>query len=59
MKHKAIFTSCFGEKVIDKKTSPEFMELFSQSVLLSLLNENFINEVEFDICMDEIKNAHY
>lgn len=59
MKHKAIFTACSGEKAIDKRTSTEFLELFSQGVILSLLNENFINEVECDICMDKIKTVRY
>lgn len=56
MQNKAVFTSSTGEITISRQSTPEFYLLFQQSVLLSLKEQNTINEIQYQQCLDLLSN---
>lgn len=56
MENNAKFTGTTGEISISQKTTPEFYLLFQQSVLLSLKEQNTINEIQYQQCLDRLSN---
>lgn len=56
MKNESIFAGVTDETSISKNTTPEFYLLFQQSVLLSLKEQNTINEIQYQQCLDMLSN---
>lgn len=56
MQNRAVFTSSTGEISISKQSTPAFYLLFQQSVLLSLKEQNTINEIQYQQCLDLLSN---
>ncbi len=54
MENKAVFLECTGETKISKKTTPGFWLLYQQSVLLSIKDQGFINEIQYERCLEEL-----
>lgn len=56
MENNAKFIGTTDEIPISKKSTPEFYLLFHQSVLLSLKEQNTINEMQYQQCLDRLSN---
>lgn len=56
MENKAVFLETVGEIQISKRTTPEFLMLYQQSVLLALKEQNVINEMQYGFCLEALSN---
>lgn len=54
MVKKAVFLKSTNEIEISKKTTPEFLLLYQQSVLLALKEQGMIDEVQYGFCLDAL-----
>lgn len=52
--NKAVFQEVENMVPINKKTTPEFIALYECALLLALLEQEDINEVQFQLCMDQL-----
>lgn len=52
--NRAVFWESADEIPINKKTAPEFMLLYQQSVLLSLKEQGVITEQQYGLCLDKL-----
>lgn len=51
---KAVLQEVKNMDPMTKKTAAEFIRLYEQSLLLALLEQGDINEVQFQLCMDQL-----
>lgn len=54
MKSRAILKSTDGVLEINRQTTPEFLLLYQQSVLLELKEQAVLNDAEYQLCMDAL-----
>lgn len=54
MENRAILTGVTDEVTISGKSAVEFLRLYEESVLLSLLEQGVLNEVQFQLCMEKL-----
>lgn len=55
MEYQAVFCNCTGEIAVSKKSTPEFYQLYQQSVFLSLKEQGILNETQYLHCLDILK----
>lgn len=51
---KAVLQEVKNLDPVTKKTAAEFIRLYEQALLLALLEQGDINEVQFQLCMDQL-----
>ncbi len=56
MGNKAVFLKCTEEIAVSKADTPDFYRLYQQSVLLALKEQDVINEVQFQHCLDTLNH---
>lgn len=54
IENRAVFQEVENMVQINKKTTPEFIALYERALLLALLGQEDINEVQFQLCMDQL-----
>lgn len=54
MEKKAILLDTTGVVPIDKRTAPDFLLLYQQSILLALKEQGILNEVQYGLCLDTL-----
>lgn len=52
--NKAVFQEVENMVPINKKTIPEFIALYERALLLALVAQENINEIQFQLCMDQL-----
>lgn len=52
MRNRAVFLQYTGENSVSKTVTPEFYRLYQQSVLLTLKEQGFLDEVLYQYCMN-------
>lgn len=56
MENTAVFSESTDEIEINKKTAPEFLLLYQQSVLLVLKEQGVLNQVQYGFCLEALAN---
>lgn len=54
MERKVVFREVQNMIKIGGKTTPDFILLYERALLLALLEQGDINEVQFQLCMDQL-----
>lgn len=54
MESRAVFAEVTNEVKISKNTTPEFLLLYQQSILLALMEQGVIDELHLQLCMDAL-----